>query len=124
MDGSAVLHDVRVAASNAAGARRRPTAVDSLGRLHHGGCTAALVADDGRRCVTGDGVGAVRLFDLRRSHPWPANISIQALPGDGIAIVLSQGKGCNVIDVDSNRYVDLAGGFGSLLLGGWMGCSW
>lgn len=32
-------------------------------------------------------------------------------------IVLSQGKGCNVIDVDSNRYVDLAGGFGSLLLG-------
>lgn len=33
------------------------------------------------------------------------------------AIVLAQAKGCNVIDVDSNRYVDLAAGFGSLLLG-------
>ncbi len=32
-------------------------------------------------------------------------------------IVLSRGKGANVIDVDSNRYVDLAAGFGSLLLG-------
>lgn len=32
-------------------------------------------------------------------------------------IVLAQGKGCNVIDVDSNRYVDMAAGFGSLLLG-------
>ncbi|HXS19012.1 MAG TPA: aspartate aminotransferase family protein, partial [Polyangiaceae bacterium] len=33
------------------------------------------------------------------------------------SIVLSQGKGCNVLDVDGNRYVDLAAGFGSLLLG-------
>lgn len=33
------------------------------------------------------------------------------------AIVFAQAKGCNVIDVDSNRYVDLAAGFGSLLLG-------
>jgi 4-aminobutyrate aminotransferase / (S)-3-amino-2-methylpropionate transaminase / 5-aminovalerate transaminase len=32
-------------------------------------------------------------------------------------IVLAQAKGCNVIDVDSNRYVDFAAGFGSLLLG-------
>lgn len=32
-------------------------------------------------------------------------------------IVLAQGRGCNVIDVDSNRYVDLAAGFGSLPLG-------
>lgn len=32
-------------------------------------------------------------------------------------VVLSQGRGSNVIDVDSNRYVDLAAGFGSLLLG-------
>jgi 4-aminobutyrate aminotransferase / (S)-3-amino-2-methylpropionate transaminase / 5-aminovalerate transaminase len=32
-------------------------------------------------------------------------------------IVLSHGKGCNVFDVDSNRYVDFAAGFGSLLLG-------
>ncbi len=33
------------------------------------------------------------------------------------AIVLSQAKGCNIIDVDGNRYVDFAAGFGSLLLG-------
>lgn len=31
--------------------------------------------------------------------------------------MFAQAKGCNVIDVDSNRYVDLAAGFGSLLLG-------
>lgn len=33
------------------------------------------------------------------------------------SIVFAQAKGCNVIDVDSNRYVDFAAGFGSLLLG-------
>jgi len=33
------------------------------------------------------------------------------------SIVLSHGKGCNVLDVDGNRYVDFAAGFGSLLLG-------
>lgn len=32
-------------------------------------------------------------------------------------IVYSTAKGCNVIDVDGNRYVDFAAGFGSLLLG-------
>ena len=32
-----------------------------------------------------------RLVCLKRSHPWPASIAIQAIPGDGIAIVLSQG---------------------------------
>jgi 4-aminobutyrate aminotransferase/(S)-3-amino-2-methylpropionate transaminase len=32
-------------------------------------------------------------------------------------IVLASGKGSNLIDVDGNRYVDLAAGFGSLLLG-------
>lgn len=35
----------------------------------------------------------------------------------GGTIVLAQAKGHNVIDVDSNRYVDFACGFGSLLLG-------
>jgi 4-aminobutyrate aminotransferase/(S)-3-amino-2-methylpropionate transaminase len=35
----------------------------------------------------------------------------------GGTIVLAQAKGMNLIDVDSNRYVDLACGFGSLLLG-------
>lgn len=32
-------------------------------------------------------------------------------------IVYREGKGANVVDVDGNRYVDLAAGFGSLLLG-------
>lgn len=33
------------------------------------------------------------------------------------SIVLSSGRGSNVLDVDGNRYVDLAAGFGALLLG-------
>ncbi|MEB2312790.1 MAG: aspartate aminotransferase family protein [Sorangiineae bacterium] len=33
------------------------------------------------------------------------------------AIVYESGKGSNVLDVDGNRYVDLAAGFGALLLG-------
>lgn len=40
------------------------------------------------------------------------------LSGAGmLPIVLSSGKGSNLWDVDGNRYVDLAAGFGSLLLG-------
>ena len=38
-------------------------------------------------------------------------------PASGSAIVFEQGCGSNVIDVDGNRYVDLAAGFGALLLG-------
>jgi 4-aminobutyrate aminotransferase/(S)-3-amino-2-methylpropionate transaminase len=34
-----------------------------------------------------------------------------------LPIVLSSGKGSNLFDVDGNRYVDLAAGFGALLLG-------
>jgi 4-aminobutyrate aminotransferase/(S)-3-amino-2-methylpropionate transaminase len=37
--------------------------------------------------------------------------------GVGAGIVLSRGAGANLFDADDNRYVDLAGGFGSLLLG-------
>jgi 4-aminobutyrate aminotransferase / (S)-3-amino-2-methylpropionate transaminase / 5-aminovalerate transaminase len=33
------------------------------------------------------------------------------------AIVYAQGSGSNVVDVDGNRYVDLAAGFGAMLLG-------
>ncbi|MCC6215414.1 MAG: aminotransferase class III-fold pyridoxal phosphate-dependent enzyme [Polyangiaceae bacterium] len=33
------------------------------------------------------------------------------------SLVLARGLGCNVVDVDGNRFVDLAAGFGSLLLG-------
>ena len=38
-------------------------------------------------------------------------------PGPPSGIVYASGRGSNVTDVDGNRYVDLAGGFGSLLLG-------
>src|SRR5690606_8705595 len=40
-----------------------------------------------------------------------------ASPGAGGTIVYREGVGANVIDVDGNRYVDLAAGFGALLLG-------
>ena len=33
------------------------------------------------------------------------------------AVVYESGEGANVVDVDGNRYVDLAAGFGALLLG-------
>ena len=49
-----------------------------------------------------------------RSQP-AATVVASSAPAD--RVVLSYGKGCNVIDVDSNRYVDFAAGFGSLLLG-------
>ncbi len=38
-------------------------------------------------------------------------------PGPPHGIVYATGRGANVSDVDGNRYVDLAGGFGALLLG-------
>ncbi len=41
---------------------------------------------------------------------------VESSASDG-TIVLSRGQGANVLDVDTNRYVDLAAGFGSLLLG-------
>jgi 4-aminobutyrate aminotransferase/(S)-3-amino-2-methylpropionate transaminase len=37
--------------------------------------------------------------------------------GEMAPIVYASASGCNVIDVDGNRYVDLAAGFGALLLG-------
>lgn len=46
----------------------------------------------------------------------PPERAVKADVPDG-AIVFAQAKGCNIIDVDSNRYVDFAAGFGSLLLG-------
>lgn len=39
------------------------------------------------------------------------------LPKRAAGIVYSTAKGSNVIDVDGNRYVDLAAGFGAMLLG-------
>jgi 4-aminobutyrate aminotransferase/(S)-3-amino-2-methylpropionate transaminase len=38
-------------------------------------------------------------------------------PGVGGTIVYRSAQGSNLNDVDGNRYVDLAAGFGSLLLG-------
>ena len=38
-------------------------------------------------------------------------------PGPPGGIVYATGRGANVTDVDGNRYVDLAGGFGALLVG-------
>ncbi len=41
----------------------------------------------------------------------------QGSGGDRAPIVYADGDGVNVVDVDGNRYVDLAAGFGALLLG-------
>lgn len=49
-----------------------------------------------------------------RRAPEPSAVHADVPPG---TIVLSSGKGSNVSDVDGNRYVDLAAGFGALLLG-------
>jgi 4-aminobutyrate aminotransferase/(S)-3-amino-2-methylpropionate transaminase len=48
----------------------------------------------------------------RAEAPGPVRADV---PGG--TIVLASGKGSNVTDVDGNRYVDLAAGFGALLLG-------
>lgn len=41
-----------------------------------------------------------------------------AAPGSlGSTLVMASGRGSNVLDLDGNRYVDLAAGFGALLLG-------
>ncbi|HEY4118435.1 MAG TPA: aspartate aminotransferase family protein [Byssovorax sp.] len=42
---------------------------------------------------------------------------VAELGDDHAPIVLSSGRGANLFDVDGNRYVDLAAGFGSVLLG-------
>src|SRR5450432_1736983 len=65
---------------------------------------------------------ASRSWLVRHSHraapmgPKPAH-----QPGDlrraPAGIVYASTKGSNVVDVDSNRYVDLAAGFGAMLLG-------
>lgn len=59
------------------------------------------------------------------SHSWLTRLrQVQAPmgprpdPASGAsAIVLSAARGSNVVDVDGNRYVDLAAGFGALLVG-------
>ena len=48
--------------------------------------------------------------------PRPAR-TVSGEPNASGTIVYREGVGSNVVDVDGNRYVDLAAGFGSLLLG-------
>jgi 4-aminobutyrate aminotransferase/(S)-3-amino-2-methylpropionate transaminase len=50
----------------------------------------------------------------RPSSPTGARITADVPPG---SIVYQTAKGANVVDVDGNRYVDLAAGFGALLTG-------
>lgn len=56
---------------------------------------------------------------LERSARVAAPMGRAAPPGAalGATLVMSSGRGVNVLDVDGNRYVDLAAGFGALLLG-------
>ncbi len=59
---------------------------------------------------------AHRTTPMGRRHVAEKRGGIRAdVPPD--TIVYASGKGANVLDVDGNRYVDLAAGFGSLLLG-------
>jgi 4-aminobutyrate aminotransferase / (S)-3-amino-2-methylpropionate transaminase / 5-aminovalerate transaminase len=63
-----------------------------------------------------------RSWLVRHAHrAAPMGPKPQHQPGDLRAppagIVYASAKGSNVIDVDSNRYVDLAAGFGAMLLG-------
>jgi 4-aminobutyrate aminotransferase / (S)-3-amino-2-methylpropionate transaminase / 5-aminovalerate transaminase len=54
---------------------------------------------------------------LVRSAHVAAPMGPIAPPGPPSGIVYATGRGSNVTDVDGNRYVDLAGGFGALLVG-------
>ncbi len=49
--------------------------------------------------------------------PAPAKSKVVRADVPAGSIVYMSGKGSNVIDVDGNRYVDLAAGFGAMLLG-------
>lgn len=57
-----------------------------------------------------------RTWLIRHAHV-AAPMGPTPQPGPPGGIVYATGKGSNVSDVDGNRYVDLAGGFGALLLG-------
>mgnify|MGYP003481923464 CR=1 FL=1 len=60
---------------------------------------------------------ASRSWLVRYAHS-AAPMGPKRMPGQRAStVVFARGLGCNVIDVDGNRYVDLAAGFGALLLG-------
>lgn len=54
---------------------------------------------------------------MTRHRPNAAPMGPPIVPGRGRGVVYATAKGSNVIDVDGNRFVDLAAGFGSMLLG-------
>lgn len=58
-------------------------------------------------------------FGHRREHRAQVGGAASRQPGDADMhpIVLASGKGSNLWDADGNRYVDLAAGFGAVLLG-------
>ncbi len=58
-----------------------------------------------------------RTWALRLRHRAAPMGSPRSNKSEQLPIVLSLAKGDNVVDVDGNRYVDFAQGFGSLLLG-------
>ncbi|MEY4548365.1 MAG: 4-aminobutyrate transaminase [Pseudomonadota bacterium] len=66
------------------------------------------------------GAGSVRWlqrFAQVAAPMGPRAAWLEPQPGVGGTIVYQAAQGSNLLDVDGNRYVDLAAGFGSLLLG-------
>ncbi|MEO8900033.1 MAG: aspartate aminotransferase family protein [Polyangiaceae bacterium] len=83
---------------------------------------AAIPGQDEPKLVCRPPGASSRSWLVRHAHraapmgPKPRNRpgDLRASPG---GIVYASAKGCNVIDVDGNRYVDFAAGFGAMLLG-------
>lgn len=73
-------------------------------------------ADLGPNIVTPPPGPSSRTWLTRHAHV-AAPMGPKPAPGPPAGVVYATGKGSNVSDVDGNRYVDLAGGFGALLLG-------
>lgn len=72
--------------------------------------------------VTPPGPGSKSLVDRLERVECPAfgirrKTREETSGAEMLPIVLASGKGSNLFDVDGNRYVDLAAGFGSVLLG-------
>ncbi len=72
--------------------------------------------DEGPRIVVTPPGPSSRTWLVRHAHV-AAPMGPPPQPGPPSGIVYATGHGSNVVDVDGNRYVDLAGGFGALLLG-------
>lgn len=77
---------------------------------------AALAGDLPPRIVAPPPGPSSRSWLVRHAHV-AAPMGPMLPPGPPSSIVYATGRGSNVTDVDGNRYVDLAGGFGALLLG-------